>query len=67
MTAPIQTMSVMGTRAQSLAGVGVGDGQAKKTNGEGDEDEVGHALLSRDFDVKPQRVTQPKLAPIKMP
>ena len=46
-------VSVMEASTQLLATVGVGDGQAKKANGDGDEDEVSHALVSRGFDTKP--------------
>jgi hypothetical protein len=57
-TAPIQMVSVMGTSAQLLAAVGVADGQGKKADGDADEDEISHALVSRGFDRKPSGVVR---------
>lgn len=62
-TPPIQMVSVTRTSAQLLAGVGVADGQAKKANDDGDEDEIHHALVSRAF---VQVSDEPSRAPIKM-
>jgi hypothetical protein len=53
-TTPTPIASVMGTSAQFLAAIRVGDAQAEEANGDGDEDEISHALVSRGFDVKPQ-------------
>jgi hypothetical protein len=46
--------------------VGVGDGQSKKSNRNGDEDEIRHALVSRGFDTKPWALRERSRGLIKM-
>jgi len=56
----------MGAPAQFLAAVAVGNGQAEKANGDGDENEISHALVSRGFDTKPSGVEERSPRFVKM-